>query len=429
MINKIFVKFKLDKGFLKSSFIVFVGSFLVSILNYLFRTISGRLLGPIDYGVIGFLVSVIMFFTVFSTSIDNLVTKFVSEALAQNKNKKIFFIYRFLTNYSYWVGLAIGFLIFIFSNKLGVWFKVDPIYIKYLSIAFLVIFTNSVARGIIRGQQKFGLFVGINILESLSKLIIFLVLFYLGWGLMGAVFGLVGSVFVTYIITRFVLIRFKRKIFEKINPKMLFGYFSNTFVALGIFSIIAFIDIPLAKYFLSEMDAGYYAALSDMGKIIFYAITPIILVMFPIISEYFTKGKKHFFLLAQTIGLILLLGIPALIIYYFFPEQIVNLLYGDKFLVVSPYLAKIGLAMLILVLCNMFTQYFLSIKKTRFSWLIIFALALEIILFYFFHQNIGQIISNLIIAFSVLLCLFILYYLYNKRELIKQYVLESSQAD
>ncbi len=429
MINKIFAKFRLDKNFLKSSFVVFIGSFLVSILNYLFKTFSGRLLGPIDYGVISFLVSIVMFFTVFSVSIDNVVTKFISEAIAKKEEGKINFIYRTLTKYAIYMGAIVAIIVLLMSNKIGLWFKIDPAYVKYLSAIFLFIFANNVAKGVLRGKQEFPKFVGLNILEALSKLILLFAFFYLGLKVNSAVFGLVGSSAILFMATVVILRKYRQKNDNKIELKTLYKYFSNTFLALGFFSVLAFIDIPLAKYFLSEIDAGYYAALSDMGKIIFYAITPIILVMFPIISEYHTKGKKHFFLLAQTVGLILLLGTPALIIYYYFPSQIVNLLYGEKFLVVSPYLAKIGLAMLILVLCNMFTQYFLSIKKTRFAWFIITTLILEIILFYLFHQNIGQIISDLMFSFSTLLFLFIIYYLYNKKETIRQYVLESSQAD
>jgi O-antigen/teichoic acid export membrane protein len=420
MIQSIIAKLKIDKSFIKNSFIVFAGCLVVSILNYLFRAISGRTLGPTEYGTLGFLLSILTFFAIFSSSINNLVAKFTSEAVAKSKPKEIRYIFDTLYKYSLYIGIGVFAILLIFSRVIGQSFKVNPIYIQSMGIVFIFIFTNTVGKAVLQGEKKFNQLMIVNISESVSKILLFLVFVYFGYRIGAGVGAFIGSVIITACLVYFIVNKRLIKQKTRVELRSLKKYFSMTFISLGLFSVFAFIDIPLAKYFLNEYDAGLYAGLSDISKILFYIVTPILLVMFPIISEKFTKKQKHYQILAQTILIAICLIVPALLVYYFFPETIVSILYGNKFLPISNYLFLGGLAMSILVFCNMFIQYFLSIKKTNFYKYIILAIITLFIMFYFYHQNIGQIMINLIASFSLLLIMFVGYYLhYKKRQITK----------
>jgi O-antigen/teichoic acid export membrane protein len=85
MINKIKSYLKFDKYFLKSSIIVFVGSMIVNVLNYVFHLILGRNLGPSGYGIAVSLISLLAIFSIPLGSVNTLVVNFTSEENAKKE--------------------------------------------------------------------------------------------------------------------------------------------------------------------------------------------------------------------------------------------------------------------------------------------------------------------------------------------------------
>jgi len=78
MINKI----KLLLGhspFLKGSFIVFAGSIITSLGAYLFHLSMGRLLGPVDYGILESLISIMYFLGIPVGVLSLVVVKYVAQ--------------------------------------------------------------------------------------------------------------------------------------------------------------------------------------------------------------------------------------------------------------------------------------------------------------------------------------------------------------
>ena len=58
--------------------------------------------------------------------------------------------------------------------------------------------------------------------------------------------------------------------------------------------MIITMDLILVKHFFSDQDAGVYATLSILGKIIYFAASPVASVMFPIVAGKHAKGEKYF---------------------------------------------------------------------------------------------------------------------------------------
>src|SRR3989344_7192132 len=71
------------------STIVVVGSMMTSILNYLFNLGMGRLLTISDYGVFASLISIFNIFSVFSSTIIIVFTKFAASFVGQKKEEMI----------------------------------------------------------------------------------------------------------------------------------------------------------------------------------------------------------------------------------------------------------------------------------------------------------------------------------------------------
>ena len=420
MIDKIKAQFKFDKKFLASGIIVFSGSMIVNVINYLFHLVLGRSLGPADYGVAVSLISFLAILSLPLSTITTVVTKYSSESYALKKYGQIAYLYKKINKYLLIIGIALVALIIIFANQIGNFLQIEPLYIRLVSIFLIFAFLASVTRGILQGVKKFKSYTYNLIIEVAVKLIFFLILFYFGLKITGFIYAFVGSMAIAYLISLLPIKKFISASLEKINLRSFFGYSTYALLALSTVSALTYFDVLLVKHYFSAEEAGYYAALATVGKIVLFLAMPIITVMFPYISEAHTKNERHFHLLAQTTGIICLMSAAVLAAYYFFPELIIKILYGSKFIVVSNYLFLFGLAMFMLTLVNILIYYFLSIKKLSFVWIVILSAVGELLLIYFRHGNIQTIIYNLLITFSFLFVSLFILYVYLKKERIKE---------
>ena len=162
------------------------------------------------------------------------------------------------------------------------------------------------------------------------------------------------------------------------------------------------IDLILVKHFFNAVEAGYYTAAGLLGKILFFATLSISQVMFPKVSELHNKREKHRHLLIKSLLISLVIIIPAIIIFYLFPGPIVNILFGQKFLEIIPYVGPFSIIMGLFSLIYIITFYKLSTNKKRFLYLLILFNIIQIMLIIIFHSSIIQVINVLTVYMLML---------------------------
>ena len=173
----------------------------------------------------------------------------------------------------------------------------------------------------------------------------------------------------------------------------------------------------MAKKFLPAIDAGFYAALSTLGKIIFFGISPIIMVMFPITSEKHANGGDYKKVFRLSLLLITIFCLGLSLVYLFFPELMVLALYGKGYLSVIPYLKYFALIFSFFALSSLFLNYFISIKKTKAVAFCLIAAIIQILAICIFHKSLMQLtIISLVVMFLLFISLLGYYLLNEKRE-------------
>ena len=174
------------------------------------------------------------------------------------------------------------------------------------------------------------------------------------------------------------------------------------------------LDILLVKHFLPSEEAGYYAALAILGKIIFFSITPFTQVMFPKITEAKTRGKNYKDILYKTMGISSLIALIILVIYFSVPELMVGILFGEEYLAIAPILGLMGLMMVFFSLAYILCYYNLSLNKKNFVWIILVFLIIELSAISLFHSDLYSIIRNLTIIMFLFLLSMLLYSVWRK---------------
>ena len=133
------------------------------------------------------------------------------------------------------------------------------------------------------------------------------------------------------------------------------------------------IDVVLSKHYLVASDAGIYAAASVLGRVAYFLGVTVTGVMFPEVATLHARDEPHFHVV--DLSLALLAGVSvALMAFYAFLPGVVLLPFGSAFTPVAHYLWPFALALGMLAVANLLTNYFLSIGSARFAGALVAAL-------------------------------------------------------
>ncbi|MCK4781660.1 oligosaccharide flippase family protein [Candidatus Parcubacteria bacterium] len=415
MITKTVNKIKNDK-FLTNSSIFFVGSFLASFGNYIFHFLMARMLTIESYGELQSLLALSVIVGIPGGVLSTVLVKYAAAFKAKKQFNKIYSLFSFFTKKVLFASI-IFFIFFIFlsgyiANFLNLTSSLPVI---ILGTSFLVVFLQSINSGILQGLQKFKDISIISVISALFKILLAVLLVKLGFEINGAMGAIVLASLIAYLIS-FLPIKFLfKQQKEKIEIKEIFQYSFPVFFALLFMALLYNIDVILVKHFFSPEIAGQYGALAVIGHIIFFIGGPVVAVMFPMTATAHTNNSNPAQIFKKTIFLVGLVGLGILFFYFFFPNLIIKILVGAKFLSISKFLGWFSFAMFLYAFINLFLQYFLSIHKTKCVYLAGIGVLLQIILISVWHNSLWQIIWIMNVVMGLVLASLVIYYLKIKK--------------
>jgi len=391
---------KLNKLLIKGSLILLIAFNLYFAFNYFFHFAMARMLSIADYGILVTLYSIIYILGVFTESIQTVITKYTTSESNPGRIKNIFK-----------KGLRKGFLVSIIvflayliaSIPLSLLLDIEY---PLMALNGLIIFfslTLPVGRGIMQGRKLFKS-LGMNMVsESLTKLIIAIILVFIGLRVYGAIAATILGNFVAFLFI-FVVLRgiFSAKEIPT-KTKDIYKYTAPVFVIT--LAIIAFfsIDVIIAKIVFHEDIAGYYAIASTLGKIIFFGTQGISRAMFPLSAEGKSKKKSSSNIFGNAFVFLIICIIAALVIFYLFPDLLVRIFAGRYIPESSSILIFVAIAISLLSITNLVLLHKLSIGKVRGAYFMLLFILVEVLLLVYFSQNLFQFSIAFITASAIFL--------------------------
>jgi len=407
---KRFIKHPLFAG----SFIMIFGNLGVNVINYIYHLLMGRILGPVDYGVLASLFSILYIIGIVPQSTSFAITKFISSAKNVSEVKSIYHtINKFIFSFALIISILVGVsspLIANFLHIKGIW---SVVMIAPILFAILITLVNQATS---QGLLKFGGVVIPSLVSSLGKIILGISFVLAGFGVFGAVFGIVLGAAVAYFSsTIFIkeILKVKTGESDFTLSKFLKYAFPVLLQALAFTSLFS-TDVILVKHFLSPFEAGIYAALSTLGKIIYFASSPITATMFPIVSGRKARGEGYQKIFFMSLAVTALLSAAIVIIYLFFPGVTIGMLYGKAYLSAKTELVWMGVFILFYTLSSLLVNFSLSLGKVK---IVVFPLIISLIqipAIWFFHNSILQVIQISLGLSALLFLMLILYLGYNR---------------
>lgn len=401
--------------FISGSVVMVVGTNAANALNYVYHLLMGRLLGPSNYGELASLISFITVVSMIPLALGLVVTKFISaakdfdqlKATAVWLNNKVFIISLIITLTTVLLSPVIS--VFLNLNNYLLLFTTSLMFIFQIPLAF--------QRAILQGVLRFNISVSSSLIETSGKLILGITLVYLGFSTGGAILGLLIASVIAWIFTLPFIrkyLNFAKQTIQLPNTRNILLYSLPVIVQSMAITSLFSMDLVLVKHFLTPLESGLYAALSNLGKIIFFATSPIVLVMFPLISKKHSNGEEYKQMFYLSFLLILFIIVFISVFYWVYPAVAISLLYGGEYVSVAPTLPLFGIFMSLISLSYLLTNYFLSINKTRIVVLPLMAATAQIIGIILTHSSIRLITNLQILISGVLFVSLLAYFLYTE---------------
>ena len=414
---KIMLKNFFGSTFFTGSLLMFISLSVVNAGNYLFHLLSGRLLGPTLYGTLQSIISTLYLLNIIPLALSIIVMKFV--ALYGKDQEKINTFFNWLNLFLLKLSIIVTTILLVLVPLWMKFLKIDnPLSLIMAVLIVPVSLFTLASRSFLQGQLKFFALCVSLISEIFLKVFLMLIFIKLGWAVMGAVLSIIVSLLLSWIITTVISgynFSFKQK-YHFPQKREIFSYSVPVVVSTVAFSSLYTTDIILVKHFFTSFEAGIYASLSVLGKVVYFASFPINNVMFPLVANKYARKESYENYFILSIIIVLLISTLISAVYLFFPQLMIGTLYGTKFLGGSGLLFLFGLFISLYALANTLNNFYLSVGKTRISFVSLIFSILQIVGLYFFHDSLKTVIViNIVISFLMVVCL-LLYYPYVRKK-------------
>lgn len=404
------------------STIVFLGSLLGNIFNFLFNFVMTRyLLTPSEYGILASLTSLLTLSAQPVGAILPTLIYFSASYFAQGDLDKVRGLFLKVTKPSAIIGTMLFIFYIIFTPQIASFLNLtDNFLIFIIALMVYIGFIGAANMPLLQAKLSFRFISFSTVLGSLLKLIFGTALVLLGFSVGGALWGVFIGLFIPYILT-FIPLRFllhTNMVLPHISFKTLIGYGAPA--ALASFGLTSLIntDIILVKHFFTPESAGVYATLSLAGKAIFFFSAPIGMVMFPLITQRHAKGEDYHEVLRMSLLLVFLFSVAISIFYFLFPEFVIGVFSKNQAtLSIAPYLGLFGIFITVYSLLTVLNNFYLSINKTVIYIPIIIAALLQLVFIWLYHGTVLEVIIVSLTITSLLLIGLLVYYwkLYGKK--------------
>jgi len=393
--------------------------FMLSVLlvnggNYLYNLVLGRVLGPEKFADAAILITFLLVLSFVAMTFQLVTAKFsvvfeesVFRAFISNIFRSALF-----------TGIVLGAAIVFFATDLQAFFKTTS------STMFVIFgfgvpfyFLMSVNRGVFQGRKELKSLSITYQTEMISRLAItFLLLAFLQ--VLDTSLVIAIGIFCSFI---FGLFPFKNKKFLQLKSFTLAQnqqkLVKNFFIITAFYELTQIIinnsDILLVKHYFDAHEAGLYASLALIGRVVYFIAWMFVMLLLPSVIQLKKEGKSTLPILVKYLGYIAFIAITIVVGCYLFPETVIQLLFGNEYLVIAPLLWKYALATGIFAISNIFAYYYLSLDK--YVPVVLSGLfgMLQILLIVFFHESLAQVVHVQILAMVFLLIVQLGYFFYK----------------
>lgn len=395
----------------QGSLVFLIVSTGVSGLNLIHNVLMGRLLSPADYSQLTFIITLQLLIGLLPMAIQTVVARFAARYHAQDDSTLLATLYARLGRLGWQAGFLIAFLLLLLSPIMVSMFQLDSIALLLPIIIAVPFFVRmGPDRGMLQGMGRSFWLSGAYLAEGSIRLTVSVMLGYAlvsaGRSLEGAIWGVAQAMLITWFISWLALRHLrtdKKALPDDPIPQaewLQVGWMAGL-VLIGQ-ALITDSDFLLVKNFFSSDDAGLYAAITVLGRIVYFGALPLTILLIPLVArkQALNEPTRPILLLLIGGGVVVCGGL--VLGSQLFATDILRLLYGDAYVPAASLLAPYALAASLYTLTNLVITYQVALGCGKETWMPIAAGSAQVVAIIVFHESLTQVIAIQIILMGLL---------------------------
>ena len=349
----------------KNSTIVVGGVMVSNLLAYLFHIIAGRLLGPLEYGVFGALMSLFLLITMPTAALASAIAKFTSRFHSANDIEKIAALRKKIQKEVLFVVSILLVFIILFSQPIASYLKIDSsfsVVIVGISIAGASFLPVNI--GVLQGMKKFKVLSWNGIIEAATRLVLLMIFLYFGYGVNGAilVYGLASFVAYLLVFPSLKELRVGSFTSDKLDAKPVYKFVGLVLIVHIVMQTLLNVPALIIKHYYSSELTGYWASAMNIARLSLLVTVAIATAQFPeIVREGEYHLRRKIFRKAQV--LVLISSSLMALVFFLLPDVLIRIIYGSAYLGAVPFLQWLGIAMIFIGLLHIWANYLLARLK------------------------------------------------------------------
>jgi O-antigen/teichoic acid export membrane protein len=313
---------------LSGSMIMLLSSGFVGALNLLYNLAIAHQLGAAGFGQASAIYTVLMLLSAVHLSFQLLCSKFV--ARSDSLPEKIS-IYRYFHRRAWIYGIGFGLALFYSRSLISTYLNLPtPSYIILLAVATVFFIPLGARRGLMQGSYAFRQLALNFALEGIVKVGGAFLFLALGWGVGGVIAAVVASIVLAYIFSgpKRALLGDPRDHLP-LPAALSEGVQASLFFAGQV--IINNLDIILVKHFFAATEAGVYAAVALVGRVVYMLSWSVVSGMFPFSAGVRFKERDSRAVLGTALTLVIVITGAFTLAVWGAPARVWHLLLGIGF--------------------------------------------------------------------------------------------------
>lgn len=388
---KLIQKFNRIDSLKKRGLLLVSATVLANIFNLIFNVYLGRGLNIEGFALISLMSSMLTLADIPLSALSRTVTHVSAFQLGKHGASGIEF-WKEARGRAFKIALLIAFVWTLLSIPAAKFFNLqNPIAMMALAPILLATVLLAIDGGFLRGNLRFGGLAAIAVVEAVLKLLFAIALVEFGFAEY-SYFAIPLSIFASLAMVSFTT----RKILDAKRPAIRKFKFPLKFFVSNIFTRIATAsyltaDVILITHYLPAGQAGHYALLSLVGKMVFFAGSLFGQFILPIVSNAEGLGQKSEKVFLKLAALTALASLGAFLVVGIFGQVLLPLVFGERANAILPYIFAYSLGMAAFTVASNIVSFH-QIKSKNLLPALSFVIAIaQVIALTMFHANIGQV--------------------------------------
>jgi O-antigen/teichoic acid export membrane protein len=396
---------RLRRRLLSGSAILLASSVFVGGMNLIYNFAVAHELGAGKFGHASVIYTLLMLLSSVTLSFQLVCSKYVAKSGSVSDRVAI---YRLLHRRAWIAGILVGAALALVSPNITHYLNLPTTEFVLILAAGIVFYVPlGVRRGFMQGTYDFVPLATNFALEVCVKLIGAVVLISAGYGVKGVVVAMSASVIVAY----FVGVPRKQHLPANIPPTNLRAGLGEGVQAITFFVgqvVINNLDIVLVKHFFDASQAGVYAAIALVGRVVYMLSWSVVSSMFPFSAGIRAEQKGARTVLTTSLGLVALISAGFTFGAWLAPPSLWHVLLGAGFPsegrgFYSSLLMLYALTTALYSLGVVLMAYEISRKIGNVSWMQLGFSGAIVVAIYLFHGTLQTVITDQLVLMMILL--------------------------